>query len=483
MLSELQTACLRSIPSVESILQHEMAKEERFSRLPRWVLVEGIRQVLDLKRKWILSPQTNRQELEEWQISASLILDEVDRYLQKIRQAELGRVINATGIILHTNLGRAVLASEAMEKMTLAARCFTNLEFDLITGTRGKRGEAVTRLLCHLSGAQDALVVNNNAAAVLLVLNTLAEGRQVIVSRGELVEIGGSFRVPEIMKKGGVRLVEVGTTNKTRLDDYRQAITSESAAILKVHPSNFQIVGFSEEANLPELVHLGQEHGLVVIYDLGSGMLADLAPYGLSREPLVSRIVQQGVDIITFSGDKLLGGPQAGIILCRPKYGRLLRQNPLARAVRADKMTLAALEGTLRLYSEPDVFDRIPTLRMITASRQHLEERGRQIMEALTLSSGWSSDTISLEIVEDEAQVGGGSFPQQTIPSLSLAISSTRGEVNQLEERFRLRQPPILGRINQGRFLLSLRTIQDEDIAEIIRAAKEILGQWERSKE
>ncbi|MEW6380050.1 MAG: L-seryl-tRNA(Sec) selenium transferase [bacterium] len=475
MLSELQTACLRSIPSVESILHHAAARGERFSWYPRWILVEGIRQVLDGKRGWILSC-TSPQELEEFRVSASSVLEEVDLYFQRTQYAELGRVINATGIILHTNLGRAVLAGEAVERVTTAASCFTNLEYDLLTGKRGKRGDSITRLLCHLTGAEDALVVNNNAAAVLLVLNTLAESREVIVSRGELVEIGGSFRVPEVMKKGGARLVEVGTTNKTRIEDYRQAITSDSAAILKVHPSNFRIVGFTEETSLPELVHLGKERGLIVICDLGSGMLADLSPYGLD-EPLVSRIIQQGAEIVTFSGDKLLGGPQAGIILCRGKYAGLLRKNPLTRAVRPDKMTLAALESTLKLYREPDVLQKIPTLRMITASRQQLEERGRRILEGLA-SDRHDDDTVSIEMVDDDAQVGGGSFPLHNIPSLSVAISSSGKEINQLEERFRLNQPPVLGRINHGRFLLSLRTIQDEDVPEIIQAGRQILEQW-----
>jgi len=546
MLSELQNTCLRSIPSVESILNHELTRDW-FSRHPRWVLVEGIRKILDLKREWIMSLSGSEEpdrisELEGFQISVDLILKELGQYLQDALCSELGRVINATGVILHTNLGRAVLASQAVENLGIIASGYSNLEFDLITGKRGKRGDSVTRLLRHLTGAEDALVVNNNAAAVLLVLNTLAESREVLVSRGELVEIGGSFRVPDVIKKGGARLVEVGTTNKTRLEDYRQAVTEQSAAILKVHPSNFKITGFTEEAGLPDLVRLGRERGLVVIYDLGSGMLVDLSNYGL-EEPLVSLIVQQGPDIVTFSGDKLLGGPQAGIILCRQKYALSLRKNPLFRALRPDKMTLASLENTLKLYREPDVLQKVPTLNMITTSLQCLRERGIRILEKLPVvqqhDSGRNSDShvgpassrpknsdrIRIEIIDDDAQVGGGAFPMQTIPSLSLAFSfigggkggplwppaygvsfsvsegkgtdvkfvpfpscngepdsETHGQINRLEEKFRLGRPPVLGRINQGRFLLNLRTIQEEDLPDIIQAMRHVLEYWGSKK-
>ncbi|MEW5803601.1 MAG: L-seryl-tRNA(Sec) selenium transferase [bacterium] len=485
MLSELQNTCLRSIPSVESILTHELIRDW-LSSYPRWVLVEGIRKVLDLKREWILSRQ-RPEELEGFRVSRGLILEELSRYLRYDRCSELVRVINGTGVILHTNLGRAVLAAQAVENLGIVASGYSSLEFDLSTGKRGKRGWPVTRLLCHASGAEDALVVNNNAAGVLLVLNTLAESRQVIVSRGELVEIGGSFRVPEIIRKGGARLVEVGTTNKTRIEDYRQAVTLESAAILKVHPSNFRIMGFTEEASLKDLVLLGKERGLVVIYDLGSGMLVDLSPYGL-EEPLVSRIVQEGLDIVTFSGDKLLGGPQAGIILCKKKYAGLLRKNPLFRALRPDKMTLAALESTLRLYQSPAVLHKVPTLAMITISLEALYERGRRILtntasavQKHSYDGGPVQDEyerIRIELVDDDAQVGGGAFPMQAVSSLAVAVSVSPGGINELEEQFRLGHPPILGRIHKGRFLLNLRTIQEEDMPELIRAMRQVFEYW-----
>ena len=467
-MNDLKNTYLRSIPSVESILSHELTKC-KLSHCPRWVLLEGIRRTLDQKRKWILS-QTEPDTLKGFQISINSILDEVERYFQNIRFSDLGKVINGTGIILHTNLGRALLAQGVVEKLSIIASHYSNLEFNLLTGKRGKRGESIIRLLCQITGAEDALVVNNNAAAVLLSLNTLTRSQEVIVSRGELVEIGGSFRIPEILKEGGARLVEVGTTNKTRLKDYRRAINSESIAILKVHPSNFQILGFTEEVSLSELVSLGQEQGLMVIYDLGSGVLSDLSPYGLNV-PVVTQVVQQGPDIITFSGDKLLGGPQAGIILCKEKYAQALRENPLARALRPDKMTLVCLENTLKMYREPDVLQKIPILRMITASRQSLEERGKQILEGL---QELQDKGIQIEIIDDQAEVGGGAFSLQKISSLSLSISLDREGIDQLAEQLRLWSPPILGRLHQNQFRLNLHTIQEEDIQEIIHGVREI---------
>ena len=469
-LNNLKNTCLRSIPSVESILSHELTNQ-RFIHYPRKVLIKGIQSVLDRKRKWILS-QTDPGKMQGFQISIGALLDEVEQYFQNIRFAELGKVINGTGIILHTNLGRAVLAREVVEKLIFISRHYSNLEFDLLNGKRGKRGESIVHLLRQITGAEDALVVNNNAAAVLLTLNTLAKSKEVIVSRGELVEIGGSFRVPEILKEGGARLVEVGTTNKTHLKDYLKALSSESIAILKVHPSNFQILGFTEEVSLTELVDFGQREGLLVIYDLGSGVLSDLSSYGVNV-PLVSQVVQQGPDVITFSGDKLLGGPQAGIILCKRKYAQALRENPLVRALRPDKMTLVCLENTLKMYQEKDVLQKIPVLRMITASRHSLEEKGKQILEGLQKVKGKG---ICSEIIDDEAEVGGGAFSIKKIPSLSVSISLEGEGIDQFAEQLRLGSPPILGRIHQNHFRLNLHTIQEEDIQETINGIKQAIA-------
>jgi len=468
-LNDLKNICLRSIPSVESILNHELT-ERRVIHCSRRALVEGVRKVLDQKRKWILS-QNEPDKLQELHVDIGSLLDELEHYIQNIRFSELGKVINGTGIILHTNLGRAVLPEAVVKKLSIISSHYSNLEFDLLSGKRGRRGASIVHLLRQTTGAEDALVVNNNAAAVLLALNTLAKSQEVIVSRGELVEIGGSFRIPEILKEGGARLVEVGTTNKTRLKDYRRAINPESIAILKVHPSNFQILGFTEEVSLSELVALGQDQGLLVIYDLGSGVMLDLAPYGL-KVPVVSQVVQQGPDIITFSGDKLLGGPQAGIILCKQKYAKALRENPLARALRPDKMTLFSLENTLKIYQEPDAVQKIPCLQMITASRKSLEKRGNQILEGLQDLQGRE---IHIEIIDDKAEVGGGAFSIQKISSLSVSISLDGEGINQLAEQLRLGSPPILGRIHQNQFRLNLHTIQQEDIQEIINNVRQAL--------
>lgn len=469
-LNDLKNSCLRSIPSVESIVNHELT-EWRFIHCSRRALVEGVRKVLDQKRKWILS-QTEPNKLQEPRVDIGSLLDELEHYIQNIRFSELGKVINGTGIILHTNLGRAVLPQAVVEKLSIISSHYSNLELDLLSGKRGIRGASIVHLLRLITGAEDALVVNNNAAAVLLALSTLAKSREVIVSRGELVEIGGSFRIPEILKEGGARLVEVGTTNKTRLKDYRRAINPESIAILKVHPSNFQILGFTEEVSLSELVALGQDQGLLVIYDLGSGVMLDLAPYGL-KMPVISQVVQQGPDIITFSGDKLLGGPQAGIILCKQKYAKALRESPLARALRPDKMTLFGLENTLKIYQEPDAVQKIPCLQMITTSRKSLEKRGKQILEGLQDLQG---KEIHIEIIDDKAEVGGGAFSIQKISSLSVSISLDGEGINQLAEQLRLGSPPILGRIHQNQFRLNLHTIQQEDIQEIINNVRQALN-------
>ena len=468
-LNDIKNSCLRSIPSVESIVNHELI-DRRFTYCSRRALVESVRKVLDQKRKWILS-QTEPDKLQGLQVTIDSLVDELELYIQSIRFSELGKVINGTGIILHTNLGRAILPQAVVEKLSTISSHYSNVEFDLLRGKRGKRGASIVHLLRQITGAEDALVVNNNAAAVLLTLNTLAKSQEVIVSRGELVEIGGSFRIPEILREGGARLVEVGTTNKTHLTDYRRAINPESIAILKVHPSNFQILGFTEEVTLSELVALGQDQGLLVIYDLGSGVMVDLSPYGL-KVPVVSQVVQQGPDIITFSGDKLLGGPQAGIILCKQKYAKDLRENPLARALRPDKITLSGLENTLKIYQEPDAVQKIPCLQMIAASRKSLEKKGEKILQGL---QDLQSKQIHIEIISDKAEVGGGAFSIEKISSLSVSISLGGEGINQLAAQLRLGSPPILGRIYQDQFRLNLHTIQQEDIQEIINNVRQAL--------
>jgi len=353
-MDEIRSKLLRGLPKIDEVLLL-LKKGDTFAKAPKDLVVDACRQIVAAIRKDILA-----ERADTLPPSAEEVAELVRRRVESMQSAKLRRVINATGIILHTNLGRAPLCKEALDRINEVARGYSNLEFDLATGKRGLRYDHVKDLLCGLTGAEDALVVNNNAAAVLLVLNTIADGKEAVVSRGELVEIGGEFRIPEVMKRSGAVLREVGTTNRTRPRDYEEAIGERTAVILKVHTSNFRIVGFTEEVELARLVGLGKERGIPVVNDLGSGCLIDLDRYGVDREPTVKDAVRAGADVVTFSGDKLLGGPQAGVILGRKDLLQKIEKNPLNRALRVDKLTLAALEGTLRQYlSEEDAVTRI----------------------------------------------------------------------------------------------------------------------------
>jgi L-seryl-tRNA(Ser) seleniumtransferase len=349
---------------------------------------------------------------------------------------------------------------------------YSTLEYDAALGERGSRQSHVASLLKELTGAEDALVVNNNAAAVTLVLRSICEGREVIVSRGELVEVGGAFRIPEVMEQSGCLLREVGATNRTRPSDYRRHISpGRTGALLKAHTSNYRIVGFTGEVSLPELVGLGKETGLPVIYDLGSGSLLRLEPYGILGEPCVSDCVAQGVDILTFSGDKLLGGPQAGIILGKEKLIAEMKRHPLARAVRIDKLTLAALEATLRLYRDPErALGEIPTLRMLTETREALREKALRLILLCKDLGG------QLSAVDTESQVGGGSAPGRTLPSAGVAVSPRALTAGRLEERLRGLDIPIVGRISHDAFIMDLRTAEEKDFPLIAESLREILG-------
>jgi len=354
---------LRQLPAVDRVLEHAKGLEE-FANVPRALLVAEIRKVIDDLRGAILSGAVDAKR-----IRFEAVLAEVGAAVRRAAAFHLVSVVNATGVVVHTNLGRSVLAEEVLEHVRTVAGGYSNLEFDLAAGRRGSRYAVVEEILCEISGAEAAMVVNNNAGAVLLCLDTLARGRRVIVSRGELVEIGGSFRIPDVMAKSGAVLVEVGATNRTHLRDYQNALDDQTALLLKVHRSNFSIVGFTAEVGLAEMVALGRSRGLPVMEDLGSGTFIDFSRYGLMKEPTVQESVAAGVDVITFSGDKLLGGPQAGIIVGRQDILSRIKTNPLTRALRVDKMTLAGLESTMNLYRDPQrAVGEIPTLRMITDS-------------------------------------------------------------------------------------------------------------------
>jgi L-seryl-tRNA(Ser) seleniumtransferase len=394
------------------------------------------------------------QELKE-----ESVLLRLERRISSDSEPKLIRVVNATGTILHTNLGRALLPQAAVEAACRAGSHPVNLEYDLTEGKRGKREEAIERLLVELSGAEAATVVNNNAAAVLMALNTLAMGREVVVSRGELIEIGGSFRIPEIMAKSGAILKEVGSTNRTHPEDYEKAINKKSALLLKVHTSNYKIVGFSAEVQLAELVAIGKKHKIPVMEDLGSGALIDLSQYGLPKEPVVADRVELGADVVTFSGDKILGGPQAGLVVGKKKWVEQMNKNPLKRALRCGKLTLAALEATLRLYQQSDrIAEEIPTLRAFTRPLNEIEEMGGRALSLIQKTLG-TEFRVSLE--DSSSEIGSGALPTEEIPTKVLAIRHPKLQADKIAQMFRAADPPILGRIKDNRFLLDLRTIFD----------------------
>ncbi len=438
----------RAIPSVERLLRAPAATL-LLARWRRERVIEIVRLVL-------------RELRHELDAGAGVpdddaLLTRVGARLDTAAAPRLGRVVNATGIVLHTNLGRAPLAEAAVEAVVLAARGAVNLELDLATGRRGSRDALVEADLRALTGAQAALVVNNNAAAVLLAVAALAGGREVVVSRGELVEIGGSFRMPEVMAIGGARLREVGTTNRTHADDYRRAVGPETGLIVKAHTSNYRIVGFTTSVALPELADIARAAGVPLLEDLGSGALVDLAEHGLPREPLVRERVAAGADLVSFSGDKLLGGPQAGIVVGRADLIALLAHHPLRRALRPDKLTMAALAATLRLYRDvPDLRDALPVLRWLTRPLGEMEEIGRTLAPALAARLGPGH---RVTVVPSEAEAGSGALPVAPLESRALAVEHAERSPEEIAQRFRQARPPVLGRIHGGRFLLDLRGI------------------------
>jgi L-seryl-tRNA(Ser) seleniumtransferase len=462
---------LRALPKVDELFLHP-SLQSLLKVHSKPLVIESIRRAVDRRRQEILKSAEGREissaepDLEKW---AGAVQEE----LAEILRPSLRAVINATGVVLHTNLGRAPLAPEALRHILETAGGYSNLEFDLAGGERGSRYEHVEEILCRLSGAESALVVNNNAGAVFLSLNTLAEGREVVVSRGQLVEIGGSFRIPDVMKKSGARLVEVGTTNRTHLRDYEQAINEETALLLRVHTSNFRVLGFTAEVLLRELAALGSAKNLPVMDDLGSGCLIDLARFGLDPEPTVQEAVQAGADVVTFSGDKLLGGPQAGIIVGKKRCLDPIKKNPLNRALRIDKLTLAGLESTLRVYLEGEqALSRLPAFRMLTVSLADLERRSKRFLKNLAKELGV---LCRLRLKDDSSQVGGGALPIQDLPTKVLALSPEKRSAADLEKRLRNGRPPVVVRIRENEVLLDLRTVAKEEEKVLIKALKEAL--------
>jgi L-seryl-tRNA(Ser) seleniumtransferase len=423
------------------------------------LVVEVTRKVLDVRRENIL-----RGDLAD--VSADRLEAEILKEAEAAAEFSLHPVINATGVILHTNLGRAPLAQEALAHLVRAAAGYSNLEYDLERGERGKRDAHTDGLFRRLLGAERALVVNNNAAAVFLALNTLGEGSEVIVSRGELIEIGGSFRIPDVCVKSGAVLREVGTTNRTRAGDYAAAINERTRVLLRVHPSNFRIVGFTERPSLDELVELAHEHKLILMEDLGSGCLVDLTSCGVRDELPAGLSLKAGADVVTFSGDKLLGGPQAGILVGKREPLERIRKNPLFRALRVDKLTIAALEATASLYLQ-DRLDSIPALRMMRLSKEAIGVRAARLAGRISTVPGFTA-----VLRDGESVIGGGSTPGQVLPTSLVAVRHTQHSAAKLEEMLRRQKPAILGRVDQDEFIIDLRTVA-EDQEELIAQAFE----------
>lgn len=457
------------LPGVDQMLEY--ARSGTFLEgLPKAVVVNSIRQVLDSRRNRILAADP---DITEQSLSKPSIMDRVSEAAAKAMTPNLRPLVNATGVVVHTNLGRSLLSSEVVENLKQISGRYSNLEYDLAAGKRGSRYSIVEAILCEISGAEAGMAVNNNAAAVLLCLETLARGKEVIVSRGELVEIGGSFRVPDVMAKSGGILKEVGTTNRTHKADYENAINANTALMLKVHRSNYSVVGFTAEVSLKELVEMGAEHDLPVMEDLGSGTFIDFSKYGLVKEPTVQESVQAGVDVVTFSGDKLLGGPQAGIVVGRKQLVERIKRNPLARALRIDKMTLAALESTLRLYrDEMLAVRRIPTLRMISMTIDELIERANKLTGIL---NAMGASRLDIRQIEGSSKAGGGALPLLELPSRCVSILVEGLSANKLERKMRRNSPPIIGRIEDDRFVMDPRTLLDDDLPHIQTALKRLL--------
>ena len=463
----------RNIPSVNELLESPQLKKI-VERVNHKVVADGVRTFID-DLKETISSATDEIEIP----SPNELADKIADWLHIEQREYLRPVINGTGIILHTGLGRAPLAKSAIEATTAIARGYASVEVNLADGGRGQRVKAVESLLCELTGAEAAVVVNNNAAATMIALATVATGKEVIVSRGQLIEIGGSYRLPDVMECSGCKLKEVGTTNKTHAADYSSAISEQTGAILKVHPSNFEVVGFTKTVSTKELVKIAHANDLPMIDDVGSGALIDFAKFGLSDEPVVSDSIKDGADIVLFSGDKLIGGPQCGIIIGKRKYIEQVLKNSLMRAMRVDKMTLAALAATLRLYRDPETVEQeVPILRMLSMPEANLKLRAQKVVDQIQNQS-WLE---SCEVVESQSMLGGGSLPTQKIPTWCVALKPGESSVNRIASRLRSSNPAVIGRVQKDTLFIDMRTVfpdQDMILVELLEALSEKQGEAE----
>jgi L-seryl-tRNA(Ser) seleniumtransferase len=454
-----RAAALRSLPAVDQLVRR-LTADAALAGLSRARLTAAAREALDAERARVRGQGTPPAD-------ADTLVVRIAEGLRRTGRFSLRPVINATGVVLHTNLGRALLSDLARERVAEVAAAYSNLEMDLASKERGSRYSHVEALLRRLTGAEDALVVNNNAAAVLLALETLAHGKEVIVSRGELIEIGGEFRIPDIMLRSGAVLREVGATNRTHLRDYAEAIGPATALLLKVHTSNYRVIGFTADVSSRELVELGRERGIPVMEDLGSGSLVDLRPWGFPYEPTVPEVVASGVDVVSFSGDKLLGGPQAGIVVGKRALVSRLKKNPWNRALRIDKFTIAALEATLTAYESGTARDTVPTLRLLTEPLTTVAARARRVLRGLGAET---AQRLAARVEEGRAQVGGGALPTVELPTAGLALGATDAAARALDAALRVGDPPVVGRVVEDRLFLDCRTVLPSQVGALVKA-------------
>lgn len=478
---------LRGLPKIDEVLKQEslvVLSEEKGDLM----VTEAVRSVIAGLRASILDLSDKKaEEFDASALEIEAVAEAAEAKVLRDEELNLYPLINATGTILHTNLGRAPLCRDAVENVARVSRGYSDLEYNVPKGKRGSRHDLVSELIAELTGAEDAMVVNNNAAATMIVLASMGAGKEIVVSRGELVEIGGAFRIPDIMMQSGAYLQEVGTSNKTKASDYENAIITkeqaedamygmdprggmrfETGALMKVHKSNYDIVGFTEEASLEELVEIGKKHDLPVIFDMGNGLMLDMSAYGLN-EPNIPASLATGIDVMLFSGDKLLGGPQAGIIVGKKKYIKAMKKHPLARAMRVDKMTFAALEATLMKYRDPKVALRdIPVLNMIAASGEDMRAKAERLADAIKKVN----PALSLELVPVEDQIGGGSAPMVRLPGWAVSVKDGMKSADRTERKLRKAEVPVVARINEDRLLLCVRTIAEDELETVAEALR-----------
>ncbi|MBS3811793.1 MAG: L-seryl-tRNA(Sec) selenium transferase [Halanaerobiales bacterium] len=461
----------KKIPAVNDLLESNKGKK-LIKTYNHDLVLKVTRNILGKKRNFISKAKKTDLKNKELDLSISTLIDEISDYLHNYLKPNLEPVINATGTIVHTNLGRSLLSKEAVQSMIDVAENYSTLEIDKETGQRGSRYNNVRELLIALSAAEDGMVVNNNAAAVLLILDTFAKNKEVILSRGEMVEVGGSFRIPEVMEKSGAKLIEVGATNKVYLNDYEKSISENTALLLKVHTSNYRIMGFTAEVKLEKLVKLGKKYDLPVVEDLGSGIIRDLSDLGLLDEPTVADKIKKGADLVSFSGDKLLGGPQSGIIVGHKEFIDKLKKNPLTRALRVDKFTLSALEATLKAYIKKEDREVIPTLKMLNEDIEIIKTRAEKLKEKIYKID---NKKVMIIVEKDFSKTGGGAFPVQSIPTYVTKVKLKDRTLNDLSYQLRMNNPPIFTRLQDDFMLFDLRTVKEKQLDLIVGAFQKVI--------